>query len=109
MIVMELAETSRRRGTRTARLPPHSMFCTCSGRSAGKAHGCWVSGIGVSGGYTCGYTGFAGWGGCRVRATVQPVAKSAMRSCASSATVSTSCSRNSPQMSSKAAMRFRSL
>ena len=41
--------------------PAHSMFCTCSGRSAGKAHGCRVSGFEVLGGYTCGYTGIGGW------------------------------------------------
>ena len=52
--------------------PPkrHSKFCTCSGRSAGKAHGCWVSRFEVAGGYTCGYTGIAGCGGCRDRATI---------------------------------------
>lgn len=47
----------------------YSMFCTCSGRSAGKPHGCWVPGIGVLGGYTCGYTGNEGWSRCRLRAT----------------------------------------
>lgn len=44
-----------------ARPENYSMFCTCSGRSAGKAHGCWVSRFRLSGGYTCGYTGIGGW------------------------------------------------
>lgn len=40
---------------------PYSMFCTCSERSAGKAHGCLLCCIGTFGGYTCGYTGIGWW------------------------------------------------
>jgi pyruvate dehydrogenase E1 component len=56
------ALAARRRARRRAarHVPAYSMFCTCSERSAGKPHGCWVSGFGLSGGYTCGYTGNGG-------------------------------------------------
>ena len=54
------------------------VYCTCSERSAGKAHGCWASGIGALSGYTCGYTEIgAGAGVCPQRAPPQSLGHSA--------------------------------
>lgn len=60
-------------------LDTHSMFCTCSARSAGKPHGCWVPGIGALGGYTCGYIGIGGWGGRCADPTACPLGRSPSR------------------------------